>query len=127
MILTAEQILKTQRHRTELVDVGDGQQIRVRGLPLVVIEESQKIKNSEAYIFCRAVIGEDGNRLFADEQADELAENISTGVLQLVASKAMSISLVSPARRAEIKKNLEITEGGISGESPSHSDIPTQT
>jgi hypothetical protein len=127
MILTAEQILKTQKQRVEPVPLGGGHEVLVRSLPSHVVDDSQKAKNSDAYVFVHAVVGEDGNRLFKDDQVDEVAETIASDVLNLVASKAFALSVVPEARRAEIKKNWAILHGEPSGGSPSPSDTPTRT
>lgn len=127
MILTAQQILDTQKHRIEPVELAPGQEVLVRSLPAHVVDGSQKAKNSDAYVFVHSVVGEDGKRLFADDQVDTIAEALAPDVLSLVASKAFSLSIVSEARREEIKKNWQTLRGETSGESPSPSDTPTPT
>lgn len=127
MILTAQQILETQKHRTEPVELAQGQEVLVRSLPAHVVDGSQKAKNSDAYIFAHAVVDESGKRLFTDDQIDQIADTVASDVLSLVASKAFSLSIVPEARREEIKKNWQTLRGGNSGESPSPLDTRTPT
>ena len=127
MILTAAQILETQKHRTEVVTLAEGQEIIVRSLPAHVVDASQKAKNPDAHVFANAVVDAKGDRLFKDEQIDEVAERVSSDVLQLVASKAYALSIVPKQRQEEIKKNWAILHGGPSGASPSPSDTPIPT
>ena len=127
MILTAQQILETQKHRIEPVALAEGQEVLVRSLPAHVVDGSQKAKNSDAYVFVHAIVDSAGKRLFTDEQVDEVAETVSSDVLSLVASKAFSLSIVPEVRQAEIKKNWQTLRGARSGESPSPSGTPTPT
>jgi hypothetical protein len=129
LILTAQQILEHHRYRTEVVSIGEGQEVIVRTLPAHVVDGSRdkEVKNSDAYVFVHAVVDENGKRLFADEQVDEVAETISSDVLMLVASKAFAMSVVSDARKLEIKKNWQILGIDPFGESasPKVDSIPT--
>jgi hydrogenase maturation factor len=127
LILTAQQILDTQKHRIEPVTLAEGQDVLVRSLPAHVVDEWKKAKNGDAYVFVNAVVGQDGKRLFTDEQVDHVAETVSSDVLSLVASKAFSLSVVPQVRQEEIKKNWQILHGAPSGESlsPSGTPIPT--
>ena len=127
MILTAQQILETQKHRIEPVVLAEGQEVLVRSLPAHVVDGSQKAKNSDAYVFVHAVVDSAGKRLFTDEQVDEVAETVSSDVLSLVASKAFALSIVPEVRQAEIKKNWQTLRGARSGESLSLSGTPTPT
>lgn len=127
MILTAQQILETQRQRVEKLDLGDGKEVLVRSLPAHVVDGQQKAKNADAYVAVNALVDEQGKRLFTDDQVDLVAENIASHVLSLISSKAFSISIVPEARREEIKKNWQILRGDSSGESPSPSGTPIPT
>ena len=127
MILTAQQILDTQKHRVETIDLGEGKEVLVRALPSHVVDNRLKAKDADAFIFIHAVVDEKGKRLFADEQLEEVTDTVSSDVLQLVASKALTLSIVSKERREEIKKNWKTLVEDASGESPSRSDTPTPT
>jgi hypothetical protein len=119
MILTAQQILQTHRLRTEIINVGGEREINVRALPSHVIAASEKAKNPDAFVFVNAVVDETGKRLFKDEDVDEVAAEVESDLLQLVSSKAFSLSVVSAERREQIKKNLDTLRGAASAdESP---------
>lgn len=119
MLLTKHQILE-QRLKTEKLDLGDDKEIIVRALPVHIVERAEKIQATDygpdAFVFVNAVVDEQGKRIYADEDAAQVAEMVDGGLLQLVVSKSYALARLDPETRKRIKKNWTTQPGSNSGE-----------
>lgn len=119
MILTKEQIL-ARRLPIEAVDIGEGQEIMVRAVPLHVIEQSRSVETkeygSDAFLFAHAVVDATGNRLYTDADIPMLAQTVQTSIIQLVVAVTFRLAKIDDAMLEKIKKNWKSLGVEKSGE-----------
>jgi hypothetical protein len=118
-VLTREQILE-RRLKVERVTIpGTNDEILVRAAPIHVVEKMHSVESpdygADAYVFVQCVVGEDGKRLYKDEDAALIAQTIERGLLLLVSSKAISLGVLPKEVEDEIKKNWKSLPGAPSG------------
>lgn len=131
MLLTREQIL-SQKLPTKTIKVPwiEGGEIMLRAIPAWVQNRSmqdKEITDPDALVFVHAVIDQDGNRIYKDEDADLIANEVDTALIRLVAFESIRMSEISEEKKEAIKKNYPAMAGALFGESPSRSDTPTPT
>lgn len=123
-LLSADEIrahrLPTERLTCEWMD--PPRDVIVQALPGYFVEWIQRqTKDSpefkaEAHVFVKALVDENGKRMFSDGDVDTVAERFDPALIEAVVAKAYFLSALSEETIAAVKKSLRIPAAEPSGE-----------
>jgi hypothetical protein len=111
MLMSREQILQ-QRLKIEKIEVPwiPGGEINLRALPGHVTQIAAEMEPSaspNAFVFVNAVVDQNGQRLYSDEDAKLVADTVDNALVQLVVAAAFRISTIPKDRREIIKQRWD--------------------
>lgn len=89
------------------------------------LETYSDMTNHHAKLVARTVINEDGTRVFTDEDAEWLGNDVGAGLIRRLADVADSLSVVTPDAEAVVEGNSgAVPSDGSSSDSAPTSDSP---